>query len=150
MANLIIYFSLSNNTKSAAEKIHQFIKSDIVRLEPQVPYPVGYGNYVPIAQKEFENQIHPAIKTKIANLEKYDTIYLGYPTWSGQVPMIFHTLFEKYNFTGKKIIPFTTSASSPISESMTLVKELAHGSEVTDGLRYNGNDSQLKEFLNNK
>lgn len=150
MAKLIIYFSLSNNTKQATEKIYELTKADIIRLEPKTPYPTGYSNYVPVAQKEFEDQIHPAIKTEIKDFDKYDTIYLGYPTWSGKVPMIFHSLFEKYDFTGKKIVPFTTSASSPISESMSSVEELAKGSKVTDGLRYNGNDTQLKEFLSNK
>jgi hypothetical protein len=64
--------------------------------------------------------------------------------------MIFHTLFDEYDFSGKTIVPFTTSASSPISESMPSVRKLAKDSEVTDGLRYNNDDVQLKEFLNNK
>ncbi|MGQ2376051.1 flavodoxin [Companilactobacillus zhachilii] len=150
MKKLIIYFSLSNNTKRAAEKIQAITNAEMVRLEPVTPYPSGYDNYVPITQKEFEKQIHPSLKTKLPDLKDYDTIYLGYPTWNGQVPMIFHTLFDKYDFSGKTIVPFTTSASSPISESMPSVRKLASDSKVTDGLRYSNDDVQLKEFLNNK
>lgn len=150
MKKLIIYFSLSNNTKRAAEKVQEFTKADMIRLQPVTPYPDGYSNYVPVTKKEFEEQIHPAIETKLPNLNDYDVIYLGYPTWNGQVPMIFHTLFEEYDFSGKTIVPFTTSASSPISESMPSVEEVAKDSKVTDGLRYSDNDAQLKEFLNNK
>ncbi|MBL3531947.1 hypothetical protein JMJ99_11250 [Companilactobacillus zhachilii] len=42
MKKLIIYFSLSNNTKRAAEKIQAITNAEIVRLEPVTPYPSGY------------------------------------------------------------------------------------------------------------
>ncbi|CAJ1192161.1 flavodoxin [Companilactobacillus nantensis] len=150
MKKLIIYFSLSNNTKKAAEKIQEITNADMVRLEPITPYPDGYSNYVPVTQKEFENQTHPALKTQLPDLNDYDTVYLGYPTWNGQVPMIFHTLFDKYDFSGKTIVPFTTSASSSVAESMPSVKKLAIDSKVTDGFRYNNDDVQLRKFLSDK
>jgi len=147
MAKLIIYFSLSNRTKTAAEKIQQFTKADMIRLEPKTPYPTGYSNYVPVTQKEFEDGTHPELKTELPDLNKYDTIYLGYPTWNGRVPMIFYTLFDKYDFSDKTIVPFTTSASSSISESMPYVKELGAKGKVTSGFRYSDNDAKLEEFL---
>lgn len=147
MAELIIYFSLSNNTKRAAQAIQKITGADISRLEPKTPYPEGYSNYVPVTQKEFEQGTHPEIKTVIDDISKYDTIYLGYPTWNGRVPMLFYSLFAKYDFSDKKIVPFTTSASSSISESMPYVRELAKESQVTDGFRYSNNDAKLKDFL---
>ncbi|HIY93794.1 flavodoxin [Companilactobacillus sp. HBUAS56275] len=147
MAKLIIYFSLSGNTKKAAERIQELSGADIVELVPQTPYPAGYSNYVPVAQKEFEQQIHPQIKTTLSNLDKYDTIYLGYPTWNGRVPMIFYSLFEKYDFSNKTVIPFTTTGGSSVDESMPYVRKLAATSKVTDGFRYNNNDAQLKKFI---
>lgn len=147
MAELIIYFSLSGNTKRAAQKIQQLTGANIVQLEPQIPYPEGYSNYVPVAQNEFEQQIHPEIKTVIPNLDKYDTIYLGYPTWNGRVSMIFYSLFAKYDFSDKTIIPFTTTGGSSVEESMPYVKSLAAKSRVVDGFRYNNNDVQLKDFI---
>lgn len=147
MAKLIIYFSLSGNTKRVAQKIQALTGADIVSLEPQVPYPAGYSNYVPVAQNEFEQRLHPEIKTKLPDLDKYDTIYLGYPTWNGRVPMIFYSLFDKYDFSNKTIVPFTTTGGSNVDESMPYVRELAATSKVTDGFRYNNNDTQLKEFI---
>lgn len=150
MKKLIIYFSLSNNTKKAAEKIQEITNADIIRLQPVTPYPKDYVDYVAVAQKEFENHVHPALKTEIPNLADYDTIYLGYPTWSGKVPMIFRTLFDNYDFTDKTIVPFTTSMSSSISESMPELRKIASKSNVTRGIRYNNNDEELKAFLSNK
>lgn len=147
MAKLIIYFSLSGNTKRAAQKIQALTGADIVNVDPKTPYPEGYSNYVPVAQNEFEQQLHPEIKTTLPDLNKYDTIYLGYPTWSGRVPMIFYSLFDKYDFSNKTIVPFTTTGGSSVDESMPYIKKLAATSKVTDGFRYNNNDTQLKEFI---
>ncbi|QMT83146.1 flavodoxin [Companilactobacillus pabuli] len=77
MAKLIIYFSLSNNTKKAAQKVQEITGADIYRLEAKNPYPEGYSKYSKVGMKEFEDDIHPEIKEKIPNLEKYDTIYLN-------------------------------------------------------------------------
>jgi len=147
MAKLIIYFSLSNRTKTAAEKIHKLTQADIIRLEPLTPYPDSYDAYVPVTQKEFETGARPAIKTELPNLAQYDTIYLGYPTWNGRVPMIFYTLFDKYDFSNKTIVPFTTSASSSVEESMPYMRELAADCKVTAGFRYSDNDAKLEDFL---
>lgn len=150
MAKLIIYFSLSNNTKQAAEKVQTITDADIYRLEAKNPYPEGYSKYSKVGMKEFEDDIHPEIKTEIADFDKYDTIYLGYPTWGGKIPMIFHTLFEEYDFTGKKIVPFTTTGGSSAEESLPSVKALAKGSVVTDNFRYQFDDVKLEEFLKDK
>ena len=150
MAKLIIYFSLSNNTKKAAQKVQEITGADIYRLEAKNPYPEGYSKYSKVGMKEFEDDIHPEIKEEIPNLEKYDTIYLGYPTWSGKIPMIFHTLFEQYDFTNKKIVPFTTTGGSSASESLPSVKKIAKQAVVTDNFRYQFNDEKLKTFLNDK
>lgn len=147
MAKLIIYFSLSNNTKKAAQKIQELTGSDIVRLEPETKYPENYSDYAAVAQKEFDEQLHPQTKTEIKDFDKYETIYLGYPTWNGLIPMIFSTLADKYDFANKTIIPFTTSGSSSVEVSMPSVKKLFAKSTVTDGFRYDNNDKQLKEFI---
>lgn len=147
--DLIIYFSLSGTTKKAAEQIKKDTGADIVRLEPKKAYPNSYDAAVPVAKKEMQNKKHPAIKSTIPNLKKYDTIYIGFPTWWRQPPMIIHSLFDKYDFSNKKIVPFTTSMESPISKSMPYMKTMADNDHATllKGFRYNDNNTSLKKFL---
>jgi len=147
MSQLIIYFSLSNRTKQAAEKIQKITDADIIRLQPKKPYPKEYSDYSVVGMNEFEQNIHPEIKTTFSDLSDYDVIYLGYPTWNGQVPMIFHTLFEQFDFSNKTIVPFTTSASSSMTESLPYLKKIAVKDEVVSGFRYANNDVELKEFI---
>ena len=147
MSKLIIYFSLSNNTKRAALAVQKITGADIVRIEPKTPYPAEYSNYSKIGMNELEEGILPEISTNITNFDQYETIFLGYPTWDGQLPMIFHSLAKKYDFTGKKIIPFTTTGGSTASESLPSVRKVFATSEVSDNFRYRDSNEQLQEFL---
>ena len=146
---LIIYFSMSGNTKTAAEQIKQDTGADIVRLHRATPYPKGYDNYAQAADRERKNNIHPAIRHNIPDLSQYDTILIGFPTWWQQPPMVIHTLFDDYDFKGKTIIPFTTSMSTPMKASMPYMREMAQadGAAIKNGFRYDGNNRQLRRFL---
>lgn len=146
---LIIYFSMSGTTKQAAEQIQKDTGADIVRLHRAQPYPKGYDNYARVADRERRQNIHPAIRRNIPNLDKYDTVLVGFPTWWQQPPMVIHSLFDTYDFRGKTIIPFTTSMSTPMKNSMPYMRQMgqADGATVKNGFRYDNNNGALRKFL---
>ncbi|MFD1464766.1 flavodoxin [Lapidilactobacillus mulanensis] len=147
--SLIIYFSLSGTTKTAAEKIQAATGADLVRIEATKAYPAGYDNYIKVAQQELDDQIHPAISTQLPDLDQYDRIFVGFPTWSQQPPMIIHTLFEQANFAGKTIIPFTTSMSTAMADSVPYLQKMAQAAhaKLGSGWRYENNQQSLDHFL---
>lgn len=51
---------------------------------------------------------------------------------------------ESYDFTGKTVIPFCTSASSGIGSSADTLESLAGTGNWMDGQRFNGNESTDK------
>lgn len=117
---LIVYFSLSGTTKEAAEYIQKQTGATLVRLRPQK----AYGDYDSAAShgdRERRNNIHPALATKIPNFSKYKTVFIGYPTWWQRLPMLIHTMFDNYDFSGKTVIPFTTSMSTPLNPSAKII-----------------------------
>lgn len=146
---LIIYFSMSGTTKAAAQQIQHDTGADIVRLQRAKPYPKGYDNYERVADRERRHNIHPAIKHDIPDLNQYNTVLIGFPTWWQQPPMVIHSLFDAYDFQGKTIIPFTTSMSTPMEDSMPTMRRLAKnaGARVRNGFRYDNNNAQLRRFL---
>ncbi|CCI84782.1 Flavodoxin [Lactobacillus pasteurii DSM 23907 = CRBIP 24.76] len=146
---LIIYFSMSGTTRAAAKYIQSQTGADVFELKAKDPYPSDYDGYVKRGDQERRNNIHPAIKDKIPNFDKYQTILIGYPTWWSQPPMIIDTLFDDYNFSGKTIIPFTTSMSTPMSASQTKINQLAKadGAKTKTGLRITANDSRVDSWL---
>lgn len=103
---LIVYFSLTGTTQGAAKYIQKQTGAKMIRLQPQQPY----GDYDAAARRgdrERRNNIHPALATNIPNFSKYKTVFICYPTWWSLPPMIIHTLFDKYDFSGKTVVPFT-------------------------------------------
>lgn len=147
---LILYFSLTGTTKEAAQYIKKETGADMLRLEPEKPY----GDYDSAARRgdrERRNNIHPALKTNIPNLNKYQTILIGYPTWWQRPPMLIETLFDKYDFKGKTVIPFTTSISTPIGPSEKYIRRMVQsdGASFKNGTRYDNNKSEVRSWLNN-
>lgn len=147
--SLVLYFSLTNTTKGAADQIHKITGAKEIRLQPKV----AYGDYDSAARRgdnERRNNIHPELRTKLPSLKKYNTIYLGFPTWWQRPPMLISTLFDTYSFKGKTIVPFTTSMETPMSASMPYVQKMAKkdkAKEVVNGYRYNGNNKGLRNWL---
>ena len=128
---LIIYFSLSGNTKRAAEQLQRKLGADLYRLEPVQPYPQDYQEIITVGEAEKDHDRHPAIKQDWPDLSQYDEIAVGYPIWWGQPPMIIHSSFEQADFKGKTIMPFATSSSTPLSATLTVMRQLTRTAGAT-------------------
>ena len=87
-------------------------------------------------REQKDNSARPAISGTVENMEDYKIIFVGYPIWHGQAPRIISTFLESYDFSGKTIIPFCTSASSGIGSSDTNLHPLAENAEWISGRRF--------------
>lgn len=107
--------------------------ADIFRIEPETPYPTDHETLVDMAAQEQDDNARPAIKDSIENLEQYDTIFVGYPNWWGDMPMILYSFFDTYDFSGKNIIPFNTHGGSGFSNTISTIAELEPDANVNEG-----------------
>lgn len=134
---LIVYFSGTGTTKSAAEKIKKAAGGKLYAIKAKNPYTdedLDYDNEECRANIEQQDEtVRPEIKGKIKNMRSYDVIFLGYPIWWGKEPMIIRTFLETYNLKGKTVVPFCTSGGSGISGSMKDIKKSAKGAKVVKG-----------------
>lgn len=135
---LILYFSHSGNTRKVAEQIHRSIGGDIIELQTVSPYPGEYNAVVAQAQKERQNGARPQISTEIPNLEKYTTIFIGFPNWWGTLPMPFFTLLEKYDLGTRNIVPFCTHEGSRFGHSERDLKQLCPHARLLEGFEVRG------------
>ena len=142
-ANVLIYFSTTGTTKSAAKKIQKETNGTLIRLQPQKAYTKNYSKLLNVAMDEQESDLRPALATTIKNIKQYDTILLGFPIWHGQAPRIISTFLESYNFSEKIILPFCTSHSSGIGSSASNLHPLCSDStEWLEGERFEGGTSR--------
>lgn len=140
--SLVVYFSWSGNTKNVAEAIQKETDSDIFEIVPATSYTKDYNDLLDDAQKEQEDDARPKIKDKIDNIDDYDTIYLGYPNWWGDMPMIIYSFLDDYDLSGKTIAPFCTSGGSGFSDSISTITSMEKDATVlADGLHIGDSDS---------
>ena len=132
--SLVVYFSWSGNTENVAKSIQSQTDSDIFEIVPATPYSDDYDAVVDLAQAEQSEDARPAIADSIENIADYDVIYVGYPNWWGDMPMILYTFFDSYDFSDKTVAPFCTSSGSGLSDTVNAIKELEPNAAVTEGL----------------
>lgn len=137
---LIAYYSRTGNTEEIALKVQELVGGDLAKIETAEPYPEDYTATTEVAEAKLEANARPAITTVIENIEQYDTIYLGYPIWYHFAPMAVNTFIEAYDLTGKTIVPFCTSGSTPIDESLASFREMYPDYTFLDGLTANSPD----------
>jgi len=135
---LIVYLSRTKNTKTIAQIIHQKVDATLVELELEDPYPQNYQQIVAQVAKENETGFLPLLKTKIENIENYDVILIGFPTWGMQLPPPMKSFLNAYKLKGKTVIPFNTNAGYGIGSSFDKVKELCPESNVLEGFSIKG------------
>ena len=135
---LIVYLSRTNNTKAIAEIIHKNVGGILVALELEKPYPENYQQTVQQVVKENETGYLPPLKTKIDSIEKYDVVFVGFPTWDMKMPPPMKSFLHQYNLTGKTVIPFNTNAGYGAGSGFQTVKELCPNSKVLEGFSITG------------
>lgn len=83
---------------------------------------------------EQDENARPELLSHIENLEDYDTIFVGYPNWWADLPMVLYSFFDEYDFSGKTIIPFNVHNGSRFSGTIDTIQELEpEANVVTDG-----------------
>ena len=135
---LIAYFSRSGNTANLAQMIADASGGELFAVEPETPYPDDYNTVVDQAKTEQKENARPAISNTVENWDDYDTVFVGYPNWWGDVPMIMLTFMESYDWSGKTVIPFCTSGSGSFGNGVTSITDAASGASELDGFHVNG------------
>ena len=150
---LIAYFSRAGenysvgtidegNTAKLAREIAAQTGGDLFEIVPVTPYPEGYEDTKTVATRERNNNERPEIKNTVDNFDEYDTIFLGYPIWWGDLPMILLTFLESYDFTGKTVIPFNTHEGSGQSGTQRVIADKLSTATVLQGLAMRGTTAQ--------
>ena len=142
---LVAYFSATGNTEGIAMHIQNILGADIYEIEAADPYTaedLDYNSDCRANREQNDPNARPQIAGSVADMDKYDAVFLGYPIWWGQAPKIIYTFLESYDFSGKTIIPFCTSGSSGIGSSATNLHSLVSGAEWDSGRRFSSGSSQ--------
>lgn len=143
---LVAYFSATNNTEGVAQKLAEGLDADLYEIMPEQPYTdedLDYGDSNSRSSVEMDDpDARPAISGTVENMEQYDIVLIGYPIWWGEAPRIMSTFIESYDFEGKTLAAFCTSASSGFGSSDSALRTAADKATWLEGKRFSAGASE--------
>lgn len=129
------------NTMVLAQIIAQKTGADLFEIERAESYPEAYDACCDEALEEKNSDARPELAS-MPDLSGYDTVYLGFPCWWGDMPMPVHAAIEALDWDGKTICPFNTHAGSGDADMFDTVARKCAGATVMDGLSVAGTTAQ--------
>ena len=156
---LVVFFSPDDTTRAAAYAIAAGLNAELFEITAKEPYSEDDMDYMNAFSRSMQETRDPKARPAIAalpeSLGKYDTILLGYPIWGGKAAKIMLTFIENVDLSGKTVVPFCTSNSSPFGSSDADMKKLAgdsvtwkKGTRITKGATADDIIGQAQEILN--
>lgn len=120
--------------RAVADMIQRETGGELFSIQTSVEYPGDGGDLIDFAADEQDENARPELTSHIENLEEYDTIFIGYPNWWYDMPMVMYSFFDEYDFSGKTIIPFNVHNGSQFSGTIETIHEMEPDATViTDG-----------------
>lgn len=145
---LVAYYSATGTTEAVAEKIAQATDGDLFEIQPRQAYSSRDLNWRDKNSRVNKEHDDPTLRDTALEVvtpkefSSYDVIFIGYPIWWREASWVVDGFMSGNDFTGKTIIPFCTSLSSPFGESDKRLKELTKGGTWLEGARFNRSTTQ--------
>ncbi len=147
-SSLIIYYSLSGNTKNVAATLRELVGGDIMEIKTVHPYPDDFDAVVEQARAERNSGFLPPIQDLALSPEDYDVIYLGYPVWANTIPQPLSTFLSQHHLAGTTIVPFCTHDGYGPGRSVQVIRSLCPEARVLPGFDMLGSQArQARELL---
>jgi len=127
MKRAVIYYSLTENTKEAAEKIAEKLGADLFRIDTVKPMPEEFGKQMMYGGMQATFGLKPEITGVPENVSEYNEIIIGTPIWAGKNTPAINTLLTNKEIRDKVVAVFTLSGGGDNKKCMPkLEKKLAN------------------------
>ena len=129
------------NTEIVVGLMKDMIEADVFKIEMKNPYSPVYMTCIEEAKKDLREKARPELVRYPENIDEYDTVILAYPNYWGTIPMAVAAFLERYDFSGKTILPLCTNEGSGMGGSESTIRLCAPGANVKKGLPVNGSSA---------
>lgn len=129
------------NTEIVVNDMKVMIDADTFKIEMKEPYSPVYMTCIEEAKEDLRANARPELTSYLDSIDEYDTVILAYPNYWGTMPMAVCTFLERYDFSGKTILPLCTNEGSGMGSSEGNIKKIAKGAAVKKGLSVTGSSA---------
>lgn len=149
---LVAYFSATGTTARGAELLADVTGGELYAISPVQPYTSADLNWHDRRSRSSiemnDPEVRPEIEASEEDVADYDIIFIGYPIWWDLAPRIINTFIEKYDMSGKTLIPFATSGGSGIAHSAAALKSTYPDLNWKEGrLLNNASEKNILEWI---
>lgn len=151
---LVAYYSATNTTKNVAERIASYTGATLFEIVPAQPYSsadLNYRNSSSRVNREHNDSSRRVAlaSTTVPNFASYDVVFIGYPIWWGEAAWVLDEFVKNNDFSGKTVVPFCTSISSPLGQSDKNLARLAGTGNWLDGRRFGSraSDADIRSWI---
>ena len=151
--DLVAYFSASGVTKRLAERLASAIDADVYEIRPVTPYSERDLDWTDPASRssiEMKDKCYrpPIIASDLPDAASYGRIFVGFPIWWYVAPTVVNTFLESLDLNGKTVIPFATSGSSGMGDTVKELIPSAKGATLKQGKRFpaKASEAELKSW----
>ena len=138
---LVVYYSLSGNTRNIAENIKNKTNADIYEIRTAEKIKANPKFYLTV-KKQLREGKYPEIFDDLPDMSKYDIIFVGSPVWWYTVSTPVLSFLKKADFHGAKIVPFSTQGSNV----GTFLKDFQHNAKHAKVFGYEAFNNLPKKY----
>ncbi len=130
---LVVYYTLEENCQFVANSIGFAIGADTERIKTKKNInPKSFMKYI-VGGKQVIFKEKPEILSIDKDLNNYDLLFIGTPTWAGNFTPAIRTFLEKYKIKDKYIALYCCCGGNEGNTLENLKKEL-EGNRIIDEL----------------
>lgn len=149
---LVLYYSQTGATKAVAEELQKQLGCDIDSIVAVNPYDGDYPQTIARWMQEKQDSVKVEVKPINANLDDYDTIFLGFPIWGGTCALPMQSFLADNKLEGKNVVTFATFGSGGIDKATLDVAVALPSADVKEGYgvrnaRLEKAPQEIKRFL---
>ena len=139
--------TMTGNTGKTAAIIHEMTAGDLFSIKTMEKYPTDQDQLTLQVQEEQNGAVRPGLENELSGIERYGTVFLGYSSIGGEVPMALYSFMDQYDLSGKTVIPFCISDSGDFSDMTAIIQGMEPETEILDGLAVSTADLSESEEL---
>ena len=122
------------NVQQLAEWVQEETGGDLFSIRVAQPYPSDWDECLARANQERGDNARPELLESAANLDQYDTVFLGYPNWWYGVPMALLSFLEENDLSGKQVYLFCSHGTGGLARSVDIITDAAPGAAISDNI----------------
>ncbi len=112
MKILVVYYSLSGNTRAVCRRIARQLKADALEVRTVKTYPDDVDVLLSLGQQEVKTGYIPQLQPYRVDLNKYDAVILGTPVWWSSFAPAMKSFLKSMDWKGRKVYAIATNGGT--------------------------------------